>query len=81
MIGIIIIDLLVGCISGFLAARIMNINSDNWILNCLLGLIGGVVGGILGKILQIGANGIIGGIIFSVLGACIVVYLYKILKK
>jgi uncharacterized membrane protein YeaQ/YmgE (transglycosylase-associated protein family) len=78
----IIIDLIIGAISGWLAAKLMGTDSSNWIINCVLGLCGGLVFGLIAGLFGIGSTNIIGSIIFSVIGACLLVWLYnKFIKK
>ena len=79
MIGL-IIDLIIGAASGYIAARIMGIDSSNPVFNCCLGLIGGIVFGIIAKFFGITSTNMIGHLIFAVAGACIVVYAYKKFK-
>ena len=73
----ILIDLLIGTAAGWMATKLMNMDSSNMVFNCVLGLVGAIAGGIIGGLLQIGANGLIGNLIFSVIGACVVVWLYR----
>ncbi len=78
----IIIDLIVGALSGWIAAKIMNVDSSNIFLNLVLGLVGGIVFGLIANLFGIGATNIFGQIIFSVIGACLLVWLYnKYAKK
>lgn len=69
----ILIALLIGAISGFLANLIMN-NEGGIIINIIIGVIGGVVGDLVFSLLGISAGGIIGNIIVSVVGACILIF-------
>ena len=72
-----LIAILVGGISGWLAGRIMN--SDFAILgspilgNIILGMVGGTVGSVLLGLVGIHGSGIIGTIIVSVIGACVLI--------
>ena len=78
----IILDLLVGAFAGWLAAKLMGKDSSNWIINCVLGLCGGLVFGLIAGLFGIGAKNLIGSLIFSVVGACLLVWLYnKFIKK
>ncbi len=72
-----IIDLIIGAFSGWLVAKLMNMDSSNMIFNCMLGLVGGIVAGFIGGLLGIGANGMIGHIIFAVCGGCLAVWAYR----
>ena len=77
----IIISLVIGVVSGFIAASLMKIDNSNMWFNCALGLAGSIVGGMIGGLLQIGPNGLFGNILFSVAGACLVIWLYRKFAK
>ncbi|MCR5301942.1 MAG: GlsB/YeaQ/YmgE family stress response membrane protein [Lachnospiraceae bacterium] len=72
--------LIVGGISGWLAGKIME-SKHNIIVNIILGLVGGALGGLLGSLIGIGATGTIGSIIISVIGACILIWLSRLIFK
>jgi len=67
----IVIDILVGALVGWLAGLIMKSKGGFW-RNAIMGILGGFVGGLLPL-----------GIIGSILGACLVIFVYEkfILKK
>ncbi|MCF0115691.1 MAG: GlsB/YeaQ/YmgE family stress response membrane protein [Erysipelotrichaceae bacterium] len=68
------------CLSGFagwFAARLMNIDASNTLMNVALGIVGGMVASFLGSFIGLYGKGLIGGTIFSILGACLVVYVYN----
>lgn len=69
-----IISLIVGAVSGWLAGEIMH-SRGGMLRNIILGIIGGTVGGILLGLVGISGHGIIGSIIVSVIGACVVIWL------
>ncbi len=73
----------VGCVSGFLASKLMGLKSDNWIQNLALGLVGSFVGGFLWNLIfGHTSDKLIGSIIISVIGACITIWAYnKFIKK
>ena len=50
------------------------------LINLILGLVGGVIGGVIGSILGISGGWIV-GLILSVVGACILIWLYRKLFK
>ena len=77
----ILIDLVIGVVSGFIAANLMKIDSSNMWFNCALGLVGSIVGGLIGGLFQVGPSGLIGNIIFAVAGACLVIWLYRKFKN
>jgi len=71
-------NLLIGAIVGYIASRIMKVNTQWW-LNIVLGILGGAVGGWLGGL--IGVGGGILGFIMAIVGACLIVWLYKKFAK
>lgn len=77
-----IIWLVLGALSGYLAAFIMGLERGNWLLHILLGITGGIVGGAMA--VSLGLGGISGfnlySLLISVLGACLVLLLYRLLK-
>ena len=69
LIGI-LIDILIGALIGWIAGIIMKSKGSFW-QNAIIGIIGGFVGGLLPF-----------GIIGSILGACLVIFVYeKFIKK
>ena len=67
-------------LKGWIAGKIMK-SEQNLIINLILGLVGGVIGGLIGSILGISGGWVV-GLILSVVGACILIWLYrKVFKK
>ena len=79
MIGLIIGLLLAGA-AGYLAGNIMGLTGQ-WYVYVLLGLVGGIVGTIVFGLIGFSSNSIISNAIVSVVGACLVVYLYRRFMK
>ena len=75
-----LIGLLFSALAGYVGSTLMGMKGP-WYQYVLLGLAGGLVGGLAFSLIGIGANNIIGQAIISALGACIVIYLYRMLKK
>ena len=50
-------------------------------MNIVLGIVGAVVGNFLLGLIGIGLGGLVGQLIVAVLGACIVIYLYRLMKS
>ena len=76
----ILVGLIVAAIAGFIAGKLMHYEKSIWI-NIVLGLLGGVVGNVVLGILGLSGSGIIGSIIVSVIGACIVIWLARIINS
>ena len=75
-----LIAIVIGGISGWLASLIMKSN-NNIVKNIILGVVGGFVGGLLFDLLGISFAGYLGTIFVSVIGACIVIFIVnKFLK-
>ncbi len=69
----ILISILIGALVGWIAGKIMH-TSGTFVQNAILGILGGFVAGIILS----GWLGIVG----SVIGACLVIWLYnKFIKK
>ena len=75
-----IVSIIIGGVSGWLAGQIMK-SSHSVIVNIILGLVGGVLGGWLGGFIGIGATSWIGSILISVAGACILIWLARLIFK
>ena len=71
-----IIPLITGAIAGWLAGKLMD-SDGSWLRDILLGLAGGVVGSIVLGIFGIHGSGLIGGTIVAVVGACILLWLFR----
>ena len=75
-----LIALVLGGISGWLAGKIMG--SDGTVLrNIILGIVGGVVGSVVLGLFGLGGSGYIGTIVVSVIGACILIWLVRLITK
>ena len=68
-----LISILVGAVSGWIASIITN-SKSGLIKNIILGLVGGFVGEFICGLLGISFAGWIGTIVVSVAGACLVVF-------
>lgn len=75
-----ILGLLFACGAGYLAGKLMNFDNP-WYINILIGLAGGIVGDLVFSIFGLSSSNIIGSIIVSVVGACIVIALYRAFKN
>lgn len=75
-----LISLVVGAISGWIAGQIMHMEGS-WLKNMILGIVGGAVGGFILRIIGISGHGFIGNIIVSVIGACILIAVARAVAK
>ena len=76
-----IIFILIGCLAGFLAGKIMSGGGFGFIINSILGIVGGVVGGWLLSLLGISWGGRIGQIGTAVIGAIVILALASLFNK
>jgi uncharacterized membrane protein YeaQ/YmgE (transglycosylase-associated protein family) len=76
----ILISVLIGAVAGFLASRIMG-SKGGLLRNIIMGIIGGIVGSFLLGLIGISGSGYLGTIIVSVVGACIVIAIGRLLFK
>ena len=76
----IIVALVVGGVSGWLAGQIMN-TSFSLLGNIGIGIVGGFVGTLLLGVVGIHGSGMIGNIIVSVIGACAFIAIVRQIKK
>ena len=76
----IIISIILGAISGWLASIIMH-TKGGLIRNIILGIVGGFVGNGIFDLLHISLAGYLGTVIISVIGACIVVFIVNKIFK
>ena len=72
----ILVEIVIGALCGFAASKIMKVNGKSLLFYIIVGVIGGAVGGLLGNLIKLGGGWVM-GIIFSIIGSCLVVWLYK----
>ena len=77
----IILSLLLGCLAGFCAGKLMKGGGFGIIMNCVLGLFGGVLGGWLFDTLGIQWGGILGQLGTAIIGAVAILWIASFFKK
>ncbi len=77
----IVIFLLIGAVSGWLAGQLFKGGGFGLIGNIIVGVIGGFIGGWLAGKLGIGGGGLVWEIIISVLGAWVLLFIISLIKK
>ena len=75
-----LIAIVLGALSGWLASLIMKSNGS-LIRNIVLGIAGGFVGSLLFDLVGLSFGGYLGTIFVSVVGACIVIFIVNKLFK
>ena len=77
----IIISLLLGCLAGFCAGKLMKGGGFGIIMNCVLGLLGGALGGWLFDLLGISWGGLLGQLATAIIGAALILWIASFFKK
>ena len=80
MIGI-ILSIVIGCLAGFCAGKLMKGGGFDFLMNLLLGLFGGALGGWLFNLLGIEWGGLLGQLGTAIVGAVLILYIASLLKK
>ena len=77
----IIISLLLGCLAGFCAGKLMKGGGFGIIMNIVLGLLGGALGGWLFSLLGISWGGLLGQLATAIIGAVVIIWIASFFKK
>ena len=77
----IIISLLLGCLAGFCAGKLMKGGGFGIIMNIVLGLFGGALGGWLFSLLGIQWGGVLGQLGTAIIGAVAILWVASLIKK
>jgi uncharacterized membrane protein YeaQ/YmgE (transglycosylase-associated protein family) len=73
--------IIVGLIAGWAAGKIMRGGGYGPVMDIILGVVGAVVGGWLLGALGIYAGGLIGTIVVAIIGAMLLIWISRLLKK
>ncbi len=73
-----LVSLALGALAGWIAGKIMK-SSHGLLMNIILGLVGGLVGGWLGGLIGLG-GGWLSGLILAVVGACILIWVARLIS-
>jgi uncharacterized membrane protein YeaQ/YmgE (transglycosylase-associated protein family) len=74
-------SLIVGAIAGWLAGQFMKGQGYGLVVNIILGLVGAFVGDLVFGVLGIDATNLIGRILCATVGAVVVIYLARTIRK
>ena len=77
----IIISLLLGCLAGFCAGKLMKGGGFGLIMNCVLGLFGVALGGWRIVIIGIEWGGLLGQLGTAIIGAVAILWIASFFKK
>jgi uncharacterized membrane protein YeaQ/YmgE (transglycosylase-associated protein family) len=73
--------LIVGIIAGFLAGKIMTGAGYGLLGDLVVGVVGSLIGGYFFGLLHIAAGGLIGAIITALVGAIVLIWLIRLLRR
>jgi len=76
-----VIFLVIGAIAGWLAGVVMKGGGFGLVGDIVVGIVGAVVGGWLFGVLGIAAGGLVGAIITAFVGACVLLFVIRLIKK
>ena len=77
----IVMFLIIGAIAGWLAGVVMKGGGFGLIGDIVVGIIGAFIGGWLFGVLGIFAGGLIGAVITAFVGACVLLFVIRLIKK
>lgn len=77
----IILFLVIGLVAGWLAGRIMRGRGLGLVGDMVIGVIGALLGGWLFDLLGLSFGGILGSIVTALVGAIILLYLLRLVKR
>ncbi len=77
----IIMQIILGGVAGWLAEKVMGFNTG-LIMNIILGIVGAIVGNfLLLNVLHVSTmGGLVGQLIVAVIGACVLILIYRAVK-
>lgn len=75
----IIMQIILGGLAGWIAEKVMKFDTG-LIMNIILGIVGAIVGNWLLGLIGIGLGGLIGQLIVAILGACVLIFVYRAIK-
>jgi uncharacterized membrane protein YeaQ/YmgE (transglycosylase-associated protein family) len=73
--------LLIGLIAGWLAGKVMRGGGFGLVGDMIVGVIGALLGGWLFGVLGISAGGLLGAIITAFVGAVILIFLLRLIRR
>jgi uncharacterized membrane protein YeaQ/YmgE (transglycosylase-associated protein family) len=76
-----VLFLVIGVVAGWLAGRIMKGGGFGLVGDLIVGVIGAILGGWLFSFIGISAGGILGALVTAVVGAVVLLYLLRLIKR
>jgi uncharacterized membrane protein YeaQ/YmgE (transglycosylase-associated protein family) len=77
----IVVFLIIGAIAGWLAGVVMKGGGFGLLGDIVVGIVGAFIGGWLFGVLGIFAGGFIGAVITAFVGACVLLFVIRLIKK
>jgi len=71
----------IGVLAGFLAGQIMKGSGFGLVGDLIVGILGAWVGSWIFGVLGVSAGGTAGWVVMSVVGACLLLYVIRLIKK
>ena len=71
----------IGVLAGFLAGQIMTGSGFGLVGDLIVGILGAWVGSWIFGVLGVSAGGTAGWVVMSVVGACLLLYVIRLIKK
>ncbi|RTZ95394.1 MAG: GlsB/YeaQ/YmgE family stress response membrane protein [Deltaproteobacteria bacterium] len=75
------IFLAIGAIAGWLAGTLMKGGGFGLLGNIIVGILGSVIGGFVFSLIGVSAGGLIGSIVTATVGAALLLFIVKLIKK
>ena len=73
---------IVGLIAGFLAGKVMKGGGFGVVMDIVIGIVGAMIGGwVFGLVGIFPGGGLIGSVLVAFVGACILLWLVRLIKK
>ncbi len=73
--------ILIGIVAGWLAGKIMRGKGYGLLVDLLLGIVGAWLGGYLFAVVGLASYGLIGRLLMSLVGAMVLLFLIRLIKK
>jgi uncharacterized membrane protein YeaQ/YmgE (transglycosylase-associated protein family) len=73
-------SIILGALAGWIAEKVMKFDTG-LIMNIVLGIVGALVGNFLLGLVGVGMGGWLGQLIVAIIGACILIYVYRLIKS
>jgi uncharacterized membrane protein YeaQ/YmgE (transglycosylase-associated protein family) len=73
--------IIIGAVAGWLAGKVMKGKGFGFLGNLVIGIIGALIGGLLFGLLGISTYGLLGSLITAFVGAVVLLWIVKKLKK